>query len=90
MHASSQPRPCPPCNCQSDRPPNPIYLNHKSTPQVKTEAQADELLARLDGGADFGEVAMVESECPSKQQGGDLGWFGAGQMVGCLCWWVVW
>lgn len=49
--------------------------------QVKTEAQADEILTRLEGGADFGEVAMVESDCPSKQQGGDLGWFGPGQMV---------
>jgi peptidyl-prolyl cis-trans isomerase C len=52
-----------------------------NTTQVKTEAQADEILQRLEGGADFGEIAMVESECPSKQQGGDLGWFGSGQMV---------
>lgn len=54
---------------------------------VKTEAQADELLARLEGGADFGELAMVESDCPSKQQGGDLGW--------CVSWaarttWCIW
>lgn len=54
--------------------------------QVKTEAAADELLGRLEGGADFGELAMVESECPSKQQGGDLGWFGPGQMVSVGVW----
>ena len=49
--------------------------------QVKTETQADELITRLDAGEDFGELALVESDCPSKAQGGDLGWFGPGQMV---------
>lgn len=68
-------------------PPNPsVCVRACPAPrfvvQVKTEAAADELLGRLAGGADFGELAMVESECPSKQQGGDLGWFGPGQMVG--------
>ncbi len=38
-------------------------------------------MQRLEGGADFGETALVESECPSRKQGGDLGWFGPGQMV---------
>jgi peptidyl-prolyl cis-trans isomerase C len=44
--------------------------------QVKTEEEADALLAVLENGADFGELAMVESDCPSRKQGGDLGWFG--------------
>ena len=29
----------------------------------------------------FSDVAMMESECPSGKQGGELGWFGTGQMV---------
>lgn len=29
----------------------------------------------------FAEVASQESDCPSKQKGGELGWFGVGQMV---------
>lgn len=29
----------------------------------------------------FSEIALAESECGSRQNGGELGWFGAGQMV---------
>ena len=32
-------------------------------------------------GADFAETAKAQSEGPSKDQGGDLGYFGRGQMV---------
>jgi len=45
------------------------------------KAKADDLLAQLKGGANFEELARKSSECPSAPQGGDLGFFGHGQMV---------
>jgi len=44
-------------------------------------AKADDLLAQLKGGANFEELARKSSDCPSAPQGGDLGFFGHGQMV---------
>ncbi len=48
---------------------------------VKTEAEANELLYDLKNGGDFKEIARAKSTCPSGNKGGDLGWFGRGQMV---------
>ena len=36
---------------------------------------------RIVAGADFAEEAKQNSDCPSGQQGGSLGWFGRGMMV---------
>ena len=49
----------------------------------KDEAQTliDDLKLKVDGGADFAELAKQHSDCPSGQKGGDLGRFGRGQMV---------
>lgn len=48
---------------------------------VETEEKARQLIAELDGGADFATLASEHSTGPSKTQGGDLGYFGRGQMV---------
>lgn len=48
---------------------------------VKTEDEAKALITELDGGADFAELAKTKSTGPSGPQGGDLGYFGQGQMV---------
>jgi peptidyl-prolyl cis-trans isomerase C len=48
---------------------------------VKDRALAQELLIRLKKGANFETLAREFSTCPSKSKGGDLGWFGPGQMV---------
>ena len=48
---------------------------------VKEEAEALELVKSLDGGADFAELAKEKSTGPSGPNGGDLGYFGQGQMV---------
>ena len=43
--------------------------------------EADSLLAELHAGADFAELAKARSQGPSAASGGDLGYFGSGQMV---------
>ena len=43
-----------------------------------------EIKAELDDGADFATLAQQHSDCPSARQGGDLGSFGKGQMVGAF------
>ncbi len=49
---------------------------------VDTEEKANELKAQLDGGADFAELAKANStDVGSGANGGELGWFGLGQMV---------
>lgn len=48
---------------------------------LKSEADAKQVIAELDKGADFATEAKNKSTGPSKAQGGDLGWFSAKQMV---------
>ena len=48
---------------------------------VDTKAQANAVKYRIEGGEDFAKVAKQFSKCPSGQRGGDLGYFGRGQMV---------
>lgn len=48
---------------------------------VASEEDANKLLEDIKGGADFAEVAKANSSDGSAQQGGELGWFGKGQMV---------
>lgn len=47
----------------------------------KARETAEKLRKELVGGADFAVLAKGNSTCPSSQQGGDLGFFGKGQMV---------
>jgi foldase protein PrsA len=48
---------------------------------VKTEEESNALLKQIKEGADFAELAGKYSTCPSRAKGGDLGFFGRGQMV---------
>ena len=48
---------------------------------VETREAAVEIKAELDAGADFAELARSKSIDPSRGNGGELGWFGAGMMV---------
>ena len=60
-------------------PVNEIHARHIL---VKTKEEADAIIKQLDGGADFQKLANEHTSDPSgKTNGGDLGWFGPGQMV---------
>ena len=48
---------------------------------VKTKKEALAIIKELDGGKDFAELAKEKSTGPSGANGGDLGFFGRGQMV---------
>jgi peptidyl-prolyl cis-trans isomerase C len=49
---------------------------------VKTKEEAEAIIKQLDGGAKFEDLANEHTTDPSgKTSGGDLGWFGPGQMV---------
>lgn len=48
---------------------------------AQAKVQIDSIYNLLKSGADFTQLARTESQCGSARQGGDLGWFGAGQMI---------
>lgn len=60
-----------------------IGVDVKADPEIRKKARekAEKLRKELAGGADFATLARENSTCPSSQQGGDLGFFGRGQMV---------
>jgi peptidyl-prolyl cis-trans isomerase D len=50
--------------------------------EAAAEQKAQEILAKLESGEDFSELAKANSDDPvSGKKGGDLGWFGRGAMV---------
>ena len=48
---------------------------------VKDQGKAEEIYKRVKNGESFASLAHRYSTCPSKEKGGDLGWFKEGQMV---------
>jgi peptidyl-prolyl cis-trans isomerase C len=48
---------------------------------VPTKEKAEELKEAIKAGTSFADAAKENSRCPSSSQGGDLGFFGKGQMV---------
>lgn len=60
-----------------------IGVDAKASSEEKNKAaeKARKLRKELAEGADFAMLAKGNSTCPSSQQGGDLGFFGKGQMV---------
>ena len=48
---------------------------------VKGEGEAYVILKELREGKKFEDLALAKSICPSRKRGGNLGWFGRGQMV---------
>ena len=48
---------------------------------VETEEEAQALVTELEDGGDFAALARENSTGPSASAGGDLGWFGEGDMV---------
>jgi len=58
--------------------PSKIRVSHIL---VEKQSQALRILDELKQGASFTELARKYSQCPSAKRGGDLGFFGRGQMV---------
>jgi peptidyl-prolyl cis-trans isomerase C len=49
--------------------------------RAQKKLQLESLKAQIEKGADFGQLAGENSDCPSKARGGDLGYFQRGKMV---------
>lgn len=47
---------------------------------MKTEQEAKDVIAELDGGANFSDVAKKKSTGPSAKEGGELGWLNSAQL----------
>ena len=63
----------------AQKPVNEVHARHIL---VKTKEEADAIIKKLDGGDDFQKLANENTTDPSgKTSGGDLGFFGPGQMV---------
>ncbi|PWK63297.1 peptidylprolyl isomerase [Aminobacter sp. AP02] len=63
----------------AQKPVNEVHARHIL---VKTKEEADAIIKKLDGGEDFQKLANENTTDPSgKTSGGDLGFFGPGQMV---------
>lgn len=60
-----------------------VSTDRTNDEQVKAEKRkkAEEIKKELEAGGDFAALANKYSDCPSKQNGGDLGEFVRGQMV---------
>lgn len=60
-----------------------LKLTQGKSPEQEAiaKAQSDSIYNLLKAGADFVQLARTESDCGSARQGGDLGWFGGGQMI---------
>ncbi|HVP57370.1 MAG TPA: peptidylprolyl isomerase [bacterium] len=77
-------QPLPPGNIRASH----ILIAYAGAPdskatRTKAEAKqlADELLVRVNKGEDFAELARTYSDCPSREDGGDLRFFPRGRMV---------
>ena len=77
-------------NPDSFKVPEEIRASHillKLSPETSQEEKNSKRLelagisGLIEQGADFAELASAHSECPSSQQGGDLGFFSRGKMV---------
>lgn len=60
-----------------------VKVDEKADEAAKKAAKEkiDGILKKVKGGGDFAALAKENSDCPSKDRGGDLGLFGRGQMV---------
>lgn len=60
-----------------------VTVDPKADPAKKEEAhkKIESIQEKLKAGGDFATLAKELSDCPSKEKGGDLGYFSKGQMV---------
>ena len=66
------------CGCAFAEDYNMVKAKHIL---VDTKAQATKIKTDIDEGGSFDYYAQKYSKCPSKEKGGDLGYFVRGQMV---------
>ena len=60
-----------------------VKVDASATPEVKAAAKTkiEGLLKQVKAGGDFAALAKANSDCPSKERGGDLGFFDKSSMV---------